>query len=140
MSWAFQPLLPGAAQQQAATPDFVDAEMFSAGSAAVQAVGDGGLPDELPQGLDDIIAAAGGAMRLHPDLLGLKKKKKKEQAAREAEAAARASAQAESDFRILLEAVRIRDNAERLTAVKRKRAAMMADLENAALIRQSRAA
>ena len=117
MSWAFQPLLPGVVQQQSAEAP----------------------PDEASPTLSSI-GAAGGAMRLHPDLLGLKKKKKKEQAVREAEAAARASAQAESDFRILLEAVRIRDNAERLTAVKRKRAAMMADLENAALIRQSRAA
>lgn len=141
MSWTFQLLLPGGAQQQAgAEATIADAEMLSEGAAIVQAVGAGGLPDEAQQDLSNPLPAMGGAMRLHPDLPGLRKKKKKERVAREAEVVARAESQAEADFHILLESVRIRDNADRLTAVKRKRVAMMADLENAALIRQSRAA
>lgn len=137
MSWLYQPLLPGAAQQQAAVVS--EAVANASGSATAEMVGAGGLTEDA-QDIINAVIAGGGAMHLHPDLLGLKKKKKKEQAQREAEAAAHAEAQAEADFHILLEAVRIRDNAERLMAVKRKRVAMMNDLENAALIRQSKAA
>lgn len=129
----------GIATAIAIAESLVDAAMLATGAATAQAIGDGGLTEEEQEIINTIIAA-GGAMNLYPDLLKLKKKKKKEQEVRQAEAAIRAQAQAEADFRILLEAVRIRDDAGRLSAVKRKRAAMMADLENAALIRQARAA
>jgi hypothetical protein len=79
----------------------------------------------------------GGAGALHPDLAA-PKKRRKPRIIRQGEADGQSVAdQAESDFRTLWEAVRIRDNPKRLEAVAKKRAAMMADLERATLIRKA---
>lgn len=159
MSWLYSPLLPGAAQQEAgagativeaaASAAGVATSLFDAaaiaGSAALaagagdaQAVGafDGDVPEEAQPEPADSIPGGGGTFG-HPDLIGAKKKRKPRliRMGEQGESSQDADAQAESDFRLLWEAVKIRNDAGRLRAAIEKRNAILADLERAAGIR-----
>lgn len=119
----------GAAASLAASVAIAD------GAGTAEGVGaTGEEPAEEPDQPEQVLSGGAGAM--HPDLVG-QKKKRKPRIIRQGEADGSAVDQAESDFRTLWEAVRIRDNPKRLEAVARKRAAMLADLERATLIRKA---
>lgn len=76
------------------------------------------------------VTANGGGAYVHPDLLRPAKKKRKPRVLNEG-----AAFDAENDFRTLWEAVKIRNDPRRLDAAMRKRAAILADLEKATLVR-----
>jgi hypothetical protein len=159
MSWLYSPLLPGAAQQEAgagativeaafsaagaATALFAAAAIassvaFAAGAGEAQAIGafDGQAPEEAQPEPADSIPGGGGTFG-HPDLIGAKKKRKPRliRMGEQGESSQDADAQAESDFRLLWEAVKIRNDAGRMRAAIEKRNAILADLEKAAGIR-----
>jgi hypothetical protein len=127
----------GTVTAQAAS--IASAALSAQGMGAVQAVGAGGLPEpeaeEEPVG--QVIGGGAGAL-LHPDLAAPKKKRKPRLIRLGEDAGLSAEGRADADLHTLLEAVRIRDNPRRLEAVIQKRAAMLADLEQATLIRKAR--
>lgn len=138
MSWLYSPLLLGAAQQEAgAGAVFADAVALMTGASELLAIAaSSGIQPAEEQPVD---LSGGGAGALHPDLMA-PKKKRKPRVIRLGETEGSqlsAEAQAEADFRILWESVRIRDNPRRLEAVVQKRAAMLADLDQATLIRKA---
>lgn len=151
MTFFFDPLLPDSANSsggaefadavfsaaglgtaQAEGAAIADAVFFVAGLGTAQAVGAGGLPDEevVAEALRSA-SAGGGSSSLY--ISDVRKKKKPAPIVN-----TQADVQAESDFRILWEAVKIRQNPDRIRAAIAKRAAILADLENATLIRDKR--
>lgn len=126
----------GAATVEATAASIASAAGFAAGAGEALATAESpGAEEETPTApsLDD----SGGGGLLHPDLAAARRKRKP-RVIRMGEAEGQgAEAQAEADFRTLWEAVKIRDNPGRLNAVAKKRAALLADLDKATLIRKA---
>jgi len=129
---------------------FADAAMAAAGAATATAVGASiAEADAAAQGVAEALAisdapqeeveevveqpqAGGAGAYIHPDLLTRKKKK------RQPQVITLNASDPENDFRILWEAVKIRNDSARMQAAMAKRAAVLADLEKAAMVRVPR--